>query len=123
MIKSCHFEHKITRSVMACSKINSQNWHSNLGRICALRLGKSAIDTKKVMVFLFGSKVSGCHSSIADPNIGLLADENLPANLYHKIRNPIDESNIPWELDIIDFTRADQTFKKETLKDIIIWNI
>ena len=53
---------------------------------------------------------------IAD--IGLLADEKLPANLYHKIRNTIDESIIPWEVDIMDFTRADQTFKDETLKDI-----
>jgi hypothetical protein len=65
--------------------------------------------------FRFGSRVSGRHSSSADADIGLLADEKLPANLYHKIRNAIDESIIPWEVDIIDFTRADQTFKEETL--------
>ncbi|MGP8330679.1 MAG: nucleotidyltransferase domain-containing protein, partial [Methanosarcinaceae archaeon] len=46
----------------------------------------SIVDTKKVMVFLFGSRVSGRHSSSADADIGLLADEKLPANLYHKIR-------------------------------------
>jgi len=83
----------------------------------------SIVDTKKVMVFLFGSRLSRCHSSIADADIGLLADEKLPANLYHKIRNSIDESIIPWEVDIIDFTRADKTFKDETLKDIVIWNM
>ena len=83
----------------------------------------SIVDTKTVMVFLFGSRVSGRHSSSADADIGLLADEKLPANLYHKIRNAIDESIIPWEVDIIDFTRADQTFKEETLKDIVIWNM
>jgi hypothetical protein len=37
------------------------------------------------MVFLFGSRFSGRHSSIADADISLLADEKLPANLYHKI--------------------------------------
>jgi len=90
----------------------------------------SIVDTKKVMVFLFGSRVSGRHSLSADADIGLLADEKLlladeklPANLYHKIRNAIDESIIPWEVDVIDFTRADQTFKEETLKDIVIWNM
>jgi len=43
----------------------------------------SIVDTKKVMVFLFGSRVSGRHSLSADADIGLLADEKLPANLYH----------------------------------------
>ena len=83
----------------------------------------SIVDTKKVMVFLFGSRISGHHSSSADADIGLLADERLSTNLYHKIRNAIDESIIPWEVDIIDFTRADQTFKEATLKDIVIWNM
>jgi predicted nucleotidyltransferase len=35
----------------------------------------SIVDTKKVMVFLFGSRVSWRHSSSADADIGLLADE------------------------------------------------
>jgi len=83
----------------------------------------SIVDTKKVMLFLFGSRVSGRYSSSADADIGLLADEKLSANLYRKIRNVIDESIIPWEVDIIDFILADQTFKEETLKDIVIWNM
>ncbi|MBN1932942.1 MAG: hypothetical protein JW786_15165 [Desulfobacterales bacterium] len=83
----------------------------------------SIVDTKKVMVFLFGSRVSRCHNSSADADIGLLADEKLPVSLYHQIRNAIDESIIPWEVDIIDFTRVDQTFKEETLRNIVIWNM
>ena len=83
----------------------------------------SIVDKNKVMIFLFGSRVSGRHSSSADVDIGLFADEKLPINLYNKIRNAIDESIIPWEVDIIDFTRADQTFKEETLKDVIVWNM
>lgn len=82
----------------------------------------SIVDKNKVMVFLFGSRVSGCHSACADADIGLLADNKLPAKLYHKLRNAIDESIIPWEVDIIDFTRVDPSFKAEALKDILIWN-
>lgn len=83
----------------------------------------SIVDKKKVMVFLFGSRASGRYNSSADADIGLLADKKLPVSLYHQIRNAIDESIIPLEVDIIDFTRVDQTFKEETLRNIVIWNM
>ena len=82
----------------------------------------SLIDTEKVMVFIFGSRVSGRHASRADIDIGLMANEKLPRNLFHTIRNAVDESIIPWEIDIVDFTRVTPSFKDEALKDIIIWN-
>ena len=82
----------------------------------------SIVDKEKVMVFLFGSRVSERHSTGADADIGLLADDKLSANLYHKLRNAIDESIIPWKVDIIDFSRVDASFKAEALKDIVIWN-
>jgi hypothetical protein len=82
----------------------------------------SIIDKEKVMVFLFGSRVSGRHSAGADADIGLLSDYKLSANLYHNLRNAIDESIIPWQVDIVDFNRVDASFKAEALKDIVIWN-
>ena len=80
------------------------------------------VDTEVVMVFLFGSRVSGKHSSRADADIGLLSDDKLLDHLFHKIRNAVDESIIPWKVDIIDFTRVSSSFKEEALKEIIIWN-
>ena len=82
----------------------------------------SIVDIDKVMVFLFGSRVSKHHASRADADIGLLAEEKLPEKLFHEIRNAIDESIVPWRVDIVDFTRVDPSFKQKALKDIIIWN-
>lgn len=82
----------------------------------------SQVDTEKVMVFLFGSRVSTHHSSRADVDIGLLTDDKLPDHLFHKIRNVVDESIIPWEIDLVDFTKVAPSFKDAILKDIIIWN-
>ena len=53
----------------------------------------SFIDAEKVMVFLFGSRTSEHHASRADVDIGLLADDKLPVNLYHKIRRPLRKSD------------------------------
>ncbi len=82
----------------------------------------SIVDTQEIMVFLFGSRVATDHSTTADADIGLFSDIPIPRTLYHKIRNAIDESIIPWHVDIIDFTHVDPMFKKEAAKDIVIWN-
>ena len=82
----------------------------------------SQVDTEKVMVFVFGSRASTKYSSRADVDIGLLTDGKLPYNLFHKIRNAVDESIIPWEIDLVDFTRVTKSFKEAALKDILIWN-
>ncbi|MBU1171819.1 MAG: nucleotidyltransferase domain-containing protein [Proteobacteria bacterium] len=82
----------------------------------------SLVDTEKVMVFLFGSRASGGHTSRSDADIGLLSDDKLPHDLFHKIRNAIDESIIPWKVDVVDFTKVSPSFKDEALKDIVIWN-
>ena len=82
----------------------------------------SRIDTEKVMVFLFGSRAFDHYPSRADVDIGLLTDDKLPPHLFHKIRNAVDDSIIPLEIDLVDFTRANTSFKEAALKDIVIWN-
>ena len=82
----------------------------------------SIVDTEKVMVFLFGSRVSSHHNPNADADIGLFSDDTIPATLFHQIRNAIEDSIIPWHVDIIDFTRVDSKFREEAAKDIAIWN-
>lgn len=82
----------------------------------------SFVDTEKVIVFLFGSRASEQHASRSDADIGLMAEGMMPEKVYHKIKNAIDDSIIPWEVDIVDFAGVSPAFKREALKKIIIWN-
>ena len=82
----------------------------------------SLIDQDKVVVFLFGSRASGHARSRTDVDIGLWSQETLPRQLYHRIRNAVDDSIIPYKVDIVDFTRVDPEFKIIALKDIEIWH-
>ncbi len=66
-------------------------------------------------VFLFGSRVHGRHVSRADADIGLLAESKLPESVFHQIRNAIDDSIVPWEVDIVDFTQVKSNFKREAI--------
>ena len=82
----------------------------------------SIVDREKVMVFLFGSRARSEHSHCADADVGLYSDCDIPSKVYHKIRNAIEESIVPWDVDIIDFTQADSGFRQEAAKEIVIWN-
>jgi len=82
----------------------------------------SQINREQVMVFVFGSRVLNRYSSSADVDIGLLSSEKLPSSIYHRIKNAVDESIIPWDVDIIDFARVDSSFKTQAMENIIVWN-
>ena len=82
----------------------------------------SRIDRDKVMVFLFGSRVLDNHTSRADVDVGFLSDEKLSVHLFHEIRNAVEDSIIPLEVDLVDFNKTGNLFAKEAVKDIVIWN-
>lgn len=86
------------------------------------------IDRESVAVFLFGSRAApnqASGSSRADVDIGLLAESEIPMRLIHRLRNRIDDSIVPLEVDLVDFTRVDVEFKDRVLtgRNIVYWNM
>ena len=71
--------------------------------------------------FLFGSRAMGDYSKSSDIDIGVMS-ENLDKKTIFKIKEIIDESFVPFKVDIIDFSKADENFKREALKRIVQWN-
>ncbi|HCY74603.1 MAG TPA: hypothetical protein DHV28_01660 [Ignavibacteriales bacterium] len=81
----------------------------------------SIIDTKEYKVFLFGSRATKKFKRYSDVDIGLLGNKPV-GNAYYKIINKIEESDIPYKVDIVDFALVDEQFKKIALEEIEIWN-
>ena len=80
------------------------------------------IDKESVFAFLFGSRALNKHRQKADIDIGIFTtDETTETNIHHII-NAIEESIVPYKVDIIDFNKADKNFKKIALQHIVIWN-
>ena len=73
-------------------------------------------------VFLFGSRADGTNYFASDIDIGVKGSDLLDKKIIYKIKDKIDESMVPFKVDIIDFNDVNETFKKEALKDIEIWN-
>ena len=73
-------------------------------------------------VFLFGSRAVGNAKPLSDIDIGILGLEPLPIIIKADLETALEESIVPYKIDLIDFYQVDKDFKKEALNTIQIWN-
>ena len=73
-------------------------------------------------VFLFGSRAVGNAKPLSDIDIGILGSEPLPTIIKVDLESDLEESIVPYKIDLIDFYQVDKDFKKEALNTIQIWN-
>ncbi len=78
---------------------------------------------KEYAIFLFGSRANGTEHQLSDIDIGILGKQALPAFLKLDIEEKLEESNIPLRVDLIDFHKVSEAFKKEALRDVVLWNL
>ncbi|MCK5155349.1 MAG: nucleotidyltransferase domain-containing protein [Spirochaetales bacterium] len=73
-------------------------------------------------VFLFGSRANGTYSWGSDFDIGIEGvPEDLCIRLKYYLLDQIEESIIPWNVDIINFDTVNSSFKQTALKEFIPW--
>ena len=71
-------------------------------------------------VFLFGSRAVGNAKPLSD--IDILGPKPLPNIIKEDLESDLEESIVPYKIDLIDFYQVDKDFKKEALNTIQIWN-
>lgn len=73
-------------------------------------------------VFLFGSRAKGTHMRNADYDIGI---EQIDSKSFQRIRlqfeDYLEESIIPYKVDLIHFDKAESEFQLEAKRRIVIW--
>lgn len=76
----------------------------------------------KCKVFLFGSRAIDKHKQGADFDIGIegLTKQNF-LKIKYEILEQIEESIVPYNVDIINFEEVDSAFKHAAYKEIDIW--
>jgi len=73
-------------------------------------------------IFLFGSRAEGNERRASDIDIGILGMKEFPVLIKSDLEDELEESIIPYKVDIIDFATVSEEFKKTALKHIQIWN-
>jgi len=80
------------------------------------------LENYNVQVYLFGSRARGDAQITSDVDVAILPNEPLPIGLLSDLRESLFESNIPYQVDLVDLSSSDENFKQRVLKEGIIWN-
>ena len=83
------------------------------------RTGTSSEDVK---VVLFGSRARGDYFETSDMDIGILPKGEMNKNKVALFREKIENSNIPYKVDVVDLSQASREFTDKAIKEgLVIW--
>lgn len=86
------------------------------------RLVSAFLRPNRVRVYLFGSYARGDQRPTSDVDIALEPLDALPTGLVSRLREAIEESDIPYEVEIVDLSEVDDRFRARVLSEGILWN-
>ncbi len=76
------------------------------------------LDLKKYKVFFFGSRVAGDNFLRSDIDIGIEGKREVPVVIRMEIEEEIEKLPTLYKLDVVDFKKVSEKFRKEALKHI-----
>jgi type I restriction enzyme S subunit len=80
------------------------------------------VDSRVFRVFLFGSRAAGNARFGSDIDVGILGNQPLSSAIIAEIEFELDDSIVPFQVDIVDFSRIDPEFRKVAMRHIVQWN-
>ena len=75
----------------------------------------------KSEVYLFGSQARGDAHRASDIDVAVLPDEPLPLGVLSEIRESLDESSVPYTVEVIDLSQADASLGASVAKEGRPW--
>lgn len=81
----------------------------------------SELRNENAKIILFGSRARKKNNSFSDVDIGIIPKGKVNNDKITLLREKIENLNIPYKVEIVDFSDVSEDFKKEALKEAIIW--
>ena len=72
--------------------------------------------------FIFGSHIIGNNRKWSDIDIGILGASKLPTMTFFDLEEELEESNLPYKVDLVDFTQVTDKFKHNAMKNTLYLN-
>ena len=85
------------------------------------RIVLEALRDYDAAVWLFGSCARGDVRQYSDIDIGILARDDLPFGFLSILRADIEDSDIPYDVDLVDLGLADPLFLAEVQREGVAW--
>lgn len=75
----------------------------------------------EVKIYLIGSRAKGTARRTSDIDIAILPLKKTSESFFSDLRDLIEESTIPYTVDIIDLSKLNEEQKQTFLKKAIVW--
>ncbi|WP_059104547.1 nucleotidyltransferase family protein [Shouchella shacheensis] len=72
-------------------------------------------------VYLFGSWARKEEKRTSDIDIGILSDPKIPEKTWVALRDAVEESLIPYHVELVDLTSTSSEFLAQVKKEGILW--
>jgi predicted nucleotidyltransferase len=70
-------------------------------------------------VFIFGSRATKASRKFSDIDLGIEGPVPLTSKQYIQLANALDETDIPYKIDLVDFSEVSEKFKIIALQNTI----
>jgi predicted nucleotidyltransferase len=81
-----------------------------------------ALGGRRATVYLFGSWATGRRHRASDIDIAIEAAEPLAPGLMARLREALEESTIPYRVDVVDLADADPAFREQVRREGVVWS-
>ncbi len=103
---------------MSVSKLSPRDDVEEVRRIVLHGIGPA-----RARVFLFGSRATGRATRLSDIDVAILPLEPLPEGALSLIREALEESSIPYRVDVVDLSAVEAAFRERVLAEGIPWSV
>jgi hypothetical protein len=85
------------------------------------RMVLTALGEHDAAVWLFGSCACGDVRHMSDIDVGILARDELPAGFFAILAEAIEESTVPYNVDIVDLREVDPVWLDAIRREGVQW--
>lgn len=86
------------------------------------RILREVLGEGTVTVYLFGSWARGGAASISDIDVAIEAHTPLPPGTLVRLRERLEESHVPYRVEVVDLDDVDPTFRRRILAESVRWS-
>ncbi len=72
-------------------------------------------------IYLFGSRARGTAGRTSDIDVAVLPHEPVPAFVFSRVREAVEESTVPYLVEIIDLRDVDEAFRDRVVREGVLW--
>jgi hypothetical protein len=87
------------------------------------QIAKDHLQGMNVHLYLFGSWARGEERRSSDIDLALDYETPLPTYLLARLREALEESTVPYRVEVVDLTQMDENFKERVRREGIEWEV